>query len=469
MESRDLKTNLTQEKESFERILEIALSHASKFLNTLDERPAAVHAGPLSQATLTEKGLGSERALELLMQTHGDGFSGSAGPRYFGFVTGGVTPAAVAGDWLAAILDQNLASFGDSIAPHLTLEAIRMLRQLFGLPDDFTGAFVTGATMSNFCGLAMGRQWLGRQKGVDIAQQGLTAVGDIAVLSGTPHSSIFKALAMLGMGRDCLNTVATLPDREAVDLEALETRLSERRGEPCIVVANAGTVNTTDFDDFNRIAALRRKYDYWLHIDGAFGGVASCSPQYRHLLDGFEQADSITIDAHKWLNVPYDSGIIFTRHQTLQTEVFRNSAAYLGEMAETPDFLHLTPENSQRFRALPIWLALMAYGRDGFRHIVEHNCQMATWLAEKIEESTDFKLLAPVRLNVVCFTLNENQQNLTLERIQQYLHRLTEDGRVFLTQTVYKGKPAIRAAFSNWRTGAQDIEIAWQAMNEALT
>lgn len=464
-----MKTNLSQEKESFGRILEITLRHAGKFLNTLDERPAAVHAGLLSQATLNEKGLGSERALEMLMHLHGKGFSGSAGPRYFGFVTGGATPAAVAGDWLASVLDQNLASLGDSIAPHLTLETIHLLRQLFGLPDSFRGAFVTGATMSNFCGLAMARQWLGRKKGVDIAQQGLSAFGNLKVLSGTPHSSIFKALAMLGMGRDCLSTVATLPEREAVDLDALETELEEQMGEPCIIVANAGTVNTTDFDDFNSIAALRRKYSFWLHIDGAFGGVASCSPQYRHLLNSFEQADSITIDAHKWLNVPYDSGIIFTRHQTLQAEVFRNSAAYLGEMGQTPDFLHVTPENSQRFRALPVWLALMAYGQDGFREIVEHNCQMAKLLAEKIEESTDFKLLAPVRLNVVCFTLNKNHGDVTLEKIQRYLHRLTEDGRVFLTQTVYKGRPAIRAAFSNWRTGADDVEIAWQAMRDALT
>lgn len=409
---------------------------------------------------LPERGVGTLETLSFFQREYAHLLNNSAGPRYFGFVTGGSTPASVAADWLVSAFDQNACGSNDSVAPQIEHQTIGYLKELFGLADDYFGTFVTGATMSNFVGLALARQWIGEQHGVDVSDEGLGAFA-LRILSASPHSSIVKSLAMLGIGREALVKVDTMPDREAADIEKLEAALSGSSA-PLVVVANAGTVNSGDFDDLGAIGRLKDKYRFWLHVDGAFGGFAACSEKFRHLTEGLNNADSITIDAHKWLNVPYDSAMQFTRHKALQLKVFQNSAVYLGDPAVRSDLFHYTPENSRRWRALPAWFTLRAYGRLGYKEIVERHCFLAKIFGDLIEKSEQFRLLSPVRLNIVCFTLN--QPALSIELIQKFLHRVTEQGKVFFTPTLFKGTPAIRAAVSNWQTQLEDMEEAFAAM-----
>ena len=453
-----MNRNLEQDKDNLEAILEHSLQTALSFLNSLEHRNVASRPEAREGLELPTSGLGAKSALETFMNRYGAGLSGSAGSRYFGFVTGGATPAALAADWLTSAFDQNATGYGDSVAPLVELETIAMLRDLFDLPAAFSGVFVTGATMSNFTGLALARQWVGKENGVDVAQEGLNK--PIKVFAGTAHSSVYKALAMLGMGRGCLEKVECLENREAVDVGALEALLKAQNGEPCIVVANAGTVNTVDYDDLAAIADLKQNYPFWLHVDAAFGGFAAVSSKTAHLVKGWEAADSITIDAHKWLNVPYDSAMLFTQHEALQVEVFQNAAVYLGNPSDEPNFVHKTPENSRRFRALAAWMTLQAYGKEGYCDMVERNCRLAAEMGTWIRDADDFSLLTPVNLNGLCFTF----EGATPERVSGYLAALRDSGKVFLTPTLLHDTPAIRVSISNWQTQQADIELAWKDM-----
>lgn len=434
---------------------------AEHALAGLDARPVDPAPDNHVPAQLPHHGVGARKALDEFAQRWEPRFSGSAGPRYLGFVTGGATPASIAGDWLTSVYDQNGSGGDNSSAEDLERETVGWLGQLFGLGDAHTGTFVTGATVSNFVGLSIAREWLGEQQGISVAQSGVGALGPIHVLSGAPHSSIYKGLSMLGVGRDSLRLVPTLPGREAVDVARLEEALAALEGQPAIVVANAGTVNTVDFDDLRAIAALKERYPFWLHVDGAFGAFAALSSEHAHLVDGLAEADSVCVDLHKWLNVPYDAAVQFTRRRDLQVQVFQNSAAYLGTPTDNPGFVHLTPENSRRLRAMTAWFTLTAYGREGHREIVARNVTLAHRLGERLAASGLVHLLAPVRLNVVCFALPQP------ERVHELARLVAGSGETFLTPTVYNGQSALRAAFSNWRTTEADVDRILHAITTA--
>lgn len=456
---------IQQDLLQFPELLEKVKEQGLAYLSQLADRPTHTSL-PLSLTDhLPEQGVGALAALAQFNQRFEPTIVATTGPRYWGFVTGGSTPAAVVGDWLTSIYDQNsFATQGQGdLSARLELETIQLLLDLFGLPKDFLGGFVTGATLSNFTCLAVGRQWLGKQLGKDFAKEGVT--GQLPVLTATPHSSAIKSLSLLGMGSSRYTRVNVMPgNREAIDITDLEQKLAALNGQPCLVLSSGGTVNTVDFDDFRGIAQLRQRYDFWWHIDAAFGGFAACSPAHKHLLAGWEEADSITVDCHKWLNVPYESAVFFVKekHRLLQVETFQNSnAPYLGDPLDNFSYMNFLPENSRRLKALPAWFTLVAYGKEGYRKMVEDCIQHAQQLGAFVAESPYFELLAPVRLNTVCFTLagEANQEKLT-----EFLSRLNDTGKVFMTPTVYNGKKGIRAALVNWRTRTTDITLATELM-----
>jgi glutamate/tyrosine decarboxylase-like PLP-dependent enzyme len=455
---------LENDKKQFKAILHDAVKVAEEYLERQNSLPPGRFVKDIVLEDLPLKGENALKTIQYFKQHYAPYITNSAGPRYFGFVTGGSTPAAVAGDWLVSAFDQNACGSNDTIAPQVERQTIHYFKQLFGLDDAYFGSFVTGATVSNQVGLTLGRQWVGEQLGIDFSLEGVYGVVPVKVVSATPHSSVLKSMAVLGMGKNTLIKIDTLPDREAIDILALEKYL-QSVNSPVIVVANAGTVNTVDFDDLEAIGKLKAKYNFWLHVDAAFGGFAALSEKYAHLMQGINHADSITIDAHKWLNVPYDAAMQFTRHKKLQLKVFQNSAAYLGDPEQSPDYFHYTPENSRRWRALPSWFTIKAYGKEGHREIVERNSASAYSLGEKIKHSEDFKLLAPVRMNVVCFTL---KKTTSFDEVRAFLNAVRDDGRVFFTPTLYKGTPAIRAAISNWQTTEADIQLAFDVLKEVL-
>ena len=462
-----LHCSLATDQENFAAVLECAKRISLEFLGSIGSRPVCGRVQHFADEDkiLPKEGVGAVNVLEEFWNKYGACFSASAGPRYYGFVTGGGTPAAVSADWLVSVLDQNAHLTNDSIASVFEVAAVDMLRQSLKLPANLTGLFVSGATMANFVSLGVARQCLGRKMGVDVGEEGVAAMGPMRVISGAAHSSILKTLSMLGIGRKSYVAAPTVEESEVIDIPSLERILSSAPTVPTIVVANAGTVNTASFDDISALANLRKRFGFWLHVDAAFGGMAGLSLTHSRLLKGWEHADSITVDAHKWLNVPYDSAVQFvaSEHLGLQIEVFKNVSSYLAPPEVKPDnFLHLGPENSRRFRALPVWLSLKAYGRDGLSNIVDRNISLAKLLGAKIDRSSGFKLLSPVHLNVVCFALSSPE----VETRDRFLKSLDEAGAVRCTPTQYNGLPGIRAALVNWMTEEKDIDIAFSSMLE---
>ncbi|MDN3657124.1 pyridoxal-dependent decarboxylase [Ferruginibacter paludis] len=440
------------------------------YLQNLSNRPTTADVQVETTDQLNSEGVGTANALQQFNDRFEKIMVASSGPRYWGFVTGGTTPAAIAGDWLATVYDQNTqtANGQGDISAIIEKETIQLLLNLLNLPADFLGGFVTGATMSNFTCLGVARQWVGKVLNKDFAKEGVSPA-DINIFSATPHSSSVKALSMLGIGSSSYTRVKTLEsNREAIDMDDLQNKINELNGKPFILISSAGTVNTVDFDDFNTIVQLKNKYNFFWHIDAAFGGFAACSPKYKYLVDGWQYADSITIDCHKWLNVPYENGcwLIKEKHKLLQVETFQNSnAPYLGDPLEHFSYLNFLPENSRRLKALPVWFSLIAYGKNGYKDIVENCIGMAKQFGNFIQQQKALELLAPVRLNTVCFTLNGQEEQ---SRVQTLLENINASGRIFMTATVYKGRIAIRAAFVNWRTSISDIDIAIEVVEEEL-
>ncbi|HVD02311.1 MAG TPA: aminotransferase class V-fold PLP-dependent enzyme [Candidatus Dormibacteraeota bacterium] len=440
---------------------------AERYLAAIDSEP--VHSGRVEgaaaalQEPLPEVGLGSAAMLEKLITDGADAATRSAGPRFFHFVTGGSTPAALAADWFASALDQNAFSWVSSpLGSRLEKVTVGWLKDLFELPPDWGGVLTTGATTANFVGLASARRWWGLEHGMDIDSDGFAGLPPIPVLtSGYLHGSAVKALAMAGIGRaSARRLVADSVGR--LDMDAFRSALDELKGAPAIVIANAGEVNAGDFDPIEEMVEVAHRRNAWVHVDGAFGLFARVSTLARHLAVGVEGADSVIADGHKWLNVPYDCGFAFVRDPALMTGAFSITGPYLPlGTDERPSFGDFGPEASRRARALAVWATLHAYGREGYREMVDRHISLARRVAMQVTAAPDFELLAPAPLNVVCFRYRPpGYPEDGLDDLNRRLGAvILEDGRVFFGTTFYQDVVAFRPAIANWRSTESDVDL----------
>ena len=417
-----------------------------------------------------EEGVGTLKAVKQLADLASATATASAGPRFYHFVIGGSTPAALAADWLVPVLDQNAAMRASSVFAHeVEATTIRWLIELLDLPKIWGGVLTASATLANFTGLGAATHWWAERLGVDYAGSGISGLGRMPVLSsGYVHASARKALQMLGHGRDCVETFSS-DDAGRVDLGALEGRLEEIDG-PAVLVATVGEVNAGDSDPVDDFADLAERFGSWLHVDGAFGVFARLSPNTSSAASGVERADSLAADAHKWLNVPYESGFaLLAEPQRLGKAFGYPGAPYLPSPDDPGSgFMFFGPESSRRARALPIWATLAAYGRSGYRQLVERHCELARHLADRVDESPDLERLADVPLNIVCFRFT--QSGLGDDRLDEINRKIGEtlldDGRVFAGTTTYRGRVALRPAVSNWMTTQQDVDYFVDVVRE---
>lgn len=430
-----------------------------------DERmalpPGAAAALEGLEDRLPEEGNGAEEALRELFALDAAAGANTSGPRCFHFVIGGSTPAGLGADLLAAVRDTVTYTWVLSpVGVALEIQALRWLCDLLGLPRKWAGVMVTGASMANFTCLAAARQWWGENHGVDVAQHGLAGLPPMPVhSSGYVHASSRKVLGMLGVGRDRL-AVHAQDELGRVDLGSLRRGL-EATDSPAIVIVNAGEVNAGAFDPVEEMIDVARQFDTWVHVDGAFGLFAAVSPRTAHLVRGVERADSVTVDGHKWLNVPYDSGFAFARDHDLLARAFRYTADYLPSPKDPrPTLGAIGPESSRRARSFAVWATLRAYGRKGYRHIVEHSLDMAQHLARRIDESPDLERLAEVTLNIVPFRYDPG--GLDDEALDDLNTRIGEavlaDGRFLVGTSKLGPRTIFRPAFSNWRTRTTDVD-----------
>ncbi len=423
------------------------------------------------EGELPERGAGAARALSELIDRARPAATRSSGPRFFHFVMGGTTPAALGADWLTSAFDQSAYAWASSpLGSRLEAIVLDWLRDLFELPREFGGVLVSGDTMANFVGLVAARDRWGERQRADVNEAGVFGLTPPVILSsGYVHPSAVQAIGMLGFGRSAVRRL-TRDGVGRLDLGALETELASAGGN-AIVVANAGEVNAGDFDPIASIADLVGEHGGWLHVDGAFGLFARLAPEAQALVEGVERADSIAADAHKWLNVPYDCGFAFVREPERLARALNVGAPYLPSPDDPrPNFGFLSPENSRRARALAVWATLRAYGRDGHRAMVERHLRLARHLAERVDTMPELERLAEVPLNIVCF--RARPAGVAEEHLDELNRELGEallrDGRVFAGTTVYDGKVAFRPAIVNWQTTEADVELLIDVLLELL-
>ena len=448
--------------------LSSAAGHAERFLQALDERPVAarVDAAAIREVlggSLPEDGEDPETVIDALAAGADPGIVASAGPRHFGFVIGGALPAALAADWLVSAWDQCAAFHSLSPAAAAIEEiAAQWTLEILGLPETASVGFVTGGQGANTTGLAAARHAVLARAGWDVERDGLNGAPRVDVVCGEQaHATIFTALRLLGLGAGKANRIQT-DEQGRIDALALDETLARLDG-PTIVCAQAGNVATGAFDPFESIADACAIHGAWLHVDGAFGLWAAAAPTTRELLRGAERADSWAIDAHKWLNVPYDSAMAIVADADAHRSAMSLAASYLVADPGQRDSTNYVPESSRRARAVPVYAALRSLGRSGVAALVERNCAQARRMAAHLAQIPGAEILNDVVLNqvLVRFAGGDEANRAAVAAVQK-------EGTCWLGGTQWQGRSVMRVSFSNWSTSDADVDQSAAAIAAAV-
>ena len=441
-----------------------AAQHAQAFLSSLDQRPVAAGADAscVREAlggAVPERGQDPTGVIDALVAAAEPGLVASAGPRYFGFVTGGALPAALAADWLVSAWDQ-CAAF-HSLSPAAAAIEEVTAAWILDLPATASVGFVTGGQGANTTCLAAARHAVLARAGWDVEKDGLIGAPPLRILCGEhAHATIDTALRLLGLGANTPIRIAA-DDQGRMEPEALREALAQADG-PMIVCAQAGNVATGAFDAFEPIADACATHDAWLHIDGAFGLWAAAAPATRHLTRGVERADSWAADAHKWLNVPYDAAMAIAADPDAHVAAMRLAGPYYVLDSGQRDNTNYVPESSRRARAVPIYAAIRSLGRTGIADLIERNCAQARRMAERLAGIPGAEVVNDVVLNQVLVRLpgGDDTNRAALAAIQR-------DGTCWLSGMTWKGKCVLRLSIVNWATTDEDIDRSAEAITVA--
>jgi glutamate/tyrosine decarboxylase-like PLP-dependent enzyme len=452
---------------------------AADFLDGLPSRPVRATTGhdelvAAFGGALPQRGEAAGEVIDHLAAIADPGLIASAGPRYFGFVIGGSLPSALAADWLTSAWDQNAGMFAIGPSASVAEEvAAGWLTDMFGLPAGSSVGFSTGATMATFTALAAGRHRVLERVGWNAEEDGLIGAPDIAVVVGAEaHVTIHVSLQMLGLGRSRVFRVAA-DQQGRMRADALRETLAGLRDRPVLVCAQSGNVNTGAFDPLPEIvAAVRELPNAWLHVDGAFGLWAAAAPAFRHLTAGLADADSWTTDAHKWLNVPYDSGIAIVADPAAHHAAMTLGASYYVETAGAErDPYNWVAESSRRARGFPIYAALRELGREGVAGMIERCCAIARRMADGLRDTPGVTILNDVVLNqvLVRFALPSGAgpapDDAAIDaHTRAVIAAVQEDGTCWLGGTTWHGMAAMRISVSNWSTTEADADLSVAAI-----
>jgi glutamate/tyrosine decarboxylase-like PLP-dependent enzyme len=455
-------------------VLKAAARHAATYVETLPYRSVAptITLEELRRRLakpLLETGIAPDKVIDELVRDIDDGILRSNSGRFFGWVIGGTLPVALAADWLTSVWDQNAASNLTSPAEAVVEEICgEWVKALLGIPKPASFAFVTGCQMAHTTALASARHKLLRDRGWDVEKLGLAGTPQVRILtSENQHESFLRSVRLLGIGTDAVEHVRT--DNEGrIDIEDLKRALQRWERSPVIVCLQAGDLHTGIFDPFDRACQVAHAANAWVHIDGAFGLWVGASERYRHLLNGVDQADSWATDGHKWLNLPFDSGIVFVAHPWAHHAAFAQSASYSIPSAELRNQKDWNPEWSRRGRAFTFYAAIRALGRSGIGAIVDRCCAHAARLVDGIGGLPGAEVVATPVINqgLVRFLSDTRDYDSFTDDV---IGRIQAKGIAWFGGATWHGMRVMRVSVCNWATTDSDINQALASVREALT